>query len=275
MTRLFWTISWLERQRIRGRLIAMMIVALLLLLSLGQCNDTRNIDLNYQSYKSTGVLSLEIFTNLLELLPLASSYATALIFGLLLIVSIPLKGRSDWENGQFQMMTMGRFNHFMVESTRFLFYAIISVLFLAVLVTITTFFAYQGNEFSKSNILSLQLAVGFWFTTLVPFLLSLGLWGSAIAMAYYRDRQGRALTLGMYFGILCFLHVVLKLGHWIHSQESLLLPKFSIQLVLPPEWMTNPMLDQIKLSPELPLLGLVLSFGLLWWTGRILDEVEA
>ena len=100
MTRLFWTISWLERQRIRGRLIAMMIVALLLLLSLGQCNDNRNIDLNYQSYKSTGVLSLEIFTNLLELLPLASSCTTALIFGLLLIVSIPLKGRSDWENGR-------------------------------------------------------------------------------------------------------------------------------------------------------------------------------
>ena len=280
MKQLIFTIIWLEFTRTKARnwlLLILILVSGFMLLSYGHSvagiqkhsnEDTSNIE-----FISPERLAVHqgINDNFVPLssIPTALVTATASFIGFIILLTIPFRSRQEWEDGQFQMISMGRFNFYQVEVARFLSYLFLAALFYSVLLLSSSLYAWLSGVVTPQGIKTMNLFIGYLFLSLVPLMLSFGVFVSAINTAYYRDGGSKLLTLAKYISCFCFFVLVIKAFNGIEGMNTQLFPTLDLQFSIKPLFEHT-----AKLNFEFLLLSLSGAAGLLFMSARIMEEVE-
>ncbi|SMF22864.1 hypothetical protein SAMN02745866_01453 [Alteromonadaceae bacterium Bs31] len=280
MKQLIFTVGWLEFTRTKTRnwlLLLLILGSAFLLLSYGDSvagfqkhhqDDRSDFELiSPERLADKRGISNE-FVNLASI-PTAAVTAAVGFFGFIVLLTIPFRSRQEWEDGQFQMISMGRFNFYQVESARFLSYLSLAVLYYFALLGTSSLYAWLSGVSSMQGIKTMNLLISYFFLALVPLMLSFGIFVSAINTAYYRDGGGKLLTLVKYVSCFCFFVLVLKVFRGVVDRETILFPTLDLHIEI-----ENFFEHTARLNFEFLLISLSSAAALLFWSARIMEEVE-
>lgn len=280
MKQLFLTIGWLEfvRNKTRSWLLLIIIVAFSFLLSTcGQSGAQIHISTETtQSSQSlvmpdnSAELQADPRTSLFASMPVVIITSIAFIFGFLVLMTIPFRGKQEWEDGQFQMIAMGDHSFYKVEFTRFLSYLSLAVLFLVTVLFCASVYSWKHDIFTLQSTLNMQLIVAHGFISLMPLMLAFGVFVSAINTAYYRDGNSRLLTIVKYISCSSFFVLTIKTACWFSDAPHNILPSLQLPVEFP-----GAVQFTATLNWEFLILSLLTAALFIFWSGRVLEEVEA
>jgi hypothetical protein len=194
----------------------------------------------------------------------------AFVAGFLVLMTIPFRGKQEWEDGQFQMIAMGQHSFYKVEFTRFLSYLSLAVLYLVVVLLCASVYSLKNGIFNIQSVFNMQWIAMHGFISLMPLMLAFGVFVSAINTAYYRDGNSKLLTLVKYVSCFSFFVLTVKTAHWFDDPSHNLLPNFHVPVEFPGVTQLT-----VTLNWEFLILSLATAALLIFWSGRVLEEVEA
>lgn len=259
MPKLFLVIGWMEAHRLKARLWLLVALAALPLF----------IVTNLDSYTFNDQTMADQMQSILAALPSAVSPLFSLLAGLTIILTMPLRGRVEWESGQFQTMAMGQHSHYRLETCRFGWYLCLLIGFVAAVLLPWSISMNVSHGINMSELAKLSGIVGFGLLSAIPPLLGLGIALSAIATAYYHRGRGRLLSLTTYLGSFCAILLYGRLISQGVGEQGILFQ------ALPIPFLINDQMFDVALHFELPLFGITTAAFLVFIAGRILEEVEA
>lgn len=280
MKQLFITISWLEFIRSKTRSLLLLIIILAFSFSLSTCDGSGvSIRMSSQTTHPTPGSSLivpdnsmrfELHKSIFAAIPAVIITAIAITLGLIVLMTIPFRGREEWENGQFQMIAMGDYSFYIVEFARFLSYLLLATLFFLIIQVCFSAYSWNYDIFTTVSIINIQWIFAYRFASFIPLMLAFGVLVSAINTAYYRDGTGKILVLVKYLSCFSFFVLVMKTALWFEDPAHNLLPAMQAPVEIPG-------VRQIifNLNWEFLLLSLATTALFIFWSGRILEEVEA
>lgn len=264
MSKLFLTLGWLEMRRLKSRLWILATIIFGFAMITGSC-DSNNL---HYSISSTDP-GLSFYETLFSVLPTVFVTFCALLFGALVIFTIPYRDKNEWESGQFQMLVMGDFNQYIIQLHRYLVYLGVACVFFLLISINSTLLAWKNESLPNSTILNFQLLLTYWFLTLVPLFIAFGCFISAVTTAYYRDGNNNIITLIKYLGSYGFILLVARISFWYSDPQN----GFFGTIFLPFEVQLQKV--AVGLHWEFPIFSLIVAASLLFWSGRVLEEVEA
>ena len=271
MKKLISTIYWLELQRIKNRIWILAVIVFGFAMFSGSCDQSNfQFEMNSTSSPSDNdPIGPVFYESLFTILPTVLMTFAALIIGYVVILTIPFRDKEEWENGQFQMQVMGQFSQYQIQAARFLVYLLIATGFFILICINSTLLAWKSDSLDNETIISFQTLVSYWCLALVPLLIAFGCFVSSITMAYYRDGDNKFITLIKYLGSYGFAMILLKVSAWFTDPEKGFFdPNFLVFEV-------NSRRLDVGIHWEFPILTILVATVLLFWSGRILDEVEA
>ena len=278
MKNLFLTISWLELVRNKTRNWLLFIIVVAFSFSLSTCGHPDNFV--FSQHESTSITQplqdqqvpadSDNGFKLEEFFPPFAITMITMFLGFLVLMTVPFRGRQEWEDGQFQMIAMGDHSFYKVELTRFLSYLCLAALFFVTILICSGIFSWRHNLFPVATILKLQGMFMYRFMALVPLMLAFGVLVSAINTAYCRDGNSKLLTLVKYVSCFSFFVLMFKTANWFENPAHLLLPALHIPVEVPGGFSTT-----LALNFDYPILALSAAALFIFWAGRILEEVEA
>ena len=279
MKQLFLTVAWLEftRTSVRSWLL------LIIVLGYGFFLSSYDLPMASVDIEISTVQSSELIESLDQEKDLKNNKhhilkqtikpvvtAAALTLGFIVLMTIPFRGKQEWEDGQFQMIAMGDYSFYQVELVRFLGYLFLSTLFTLAVLFSAGIYLWVHEVATLASIANIQILATYIFIVLVPVLLAFGIFVSAINTAYYREGQGKLLTLIKYVSCLSFFHLTLKAIRSLNEAEGNIIPALRLPISVPGVFDTH-----VQVSWVAIILSVAVSAGLLYWAGRILEEVEA
>lgn len=276
MKNLFLMISWLELVRNRTRSWLLLIIIIAFSFALSTCGRTEG---HFDMQSGSGEFSQSVPDSnpgsgteysLPAAFPPFAITGITFILGFLVLMTIPFRGKQEWEDGQFQMIAMGDHSFYKVELTRFLSYLSLAALFFVAVLLCSGVFCWKYELFPLASILKLQWVAVYKCASFLPLMLAFGILVSAINTAYYRDGNYKLLTLVKYVSCLSFFVLAIKTGEWFEDASHNLLPAMQVFIDIPGGNHIT-----IALNWEFPVLSILTAVLLIYWAGRILEEVEA
>ncbi len=280
MKQLFLTISWLEfvRNKTRCWFFLIILVAFSFLLSTcGHSNSETNI--SAEITQSSPLLPSPEKNDSAEFNLGGNNFSSfspfvitgvALFLGFIVLMTIPFRSKQEWEDGQFQMIAMGDHSFYKVESTRFLSYLLLATLFFITVLLCFGIFCWKNEILSLDTIIRLQWLALLRFISFIPLMLAFGVLVAAINTAYYRDGGGRILTLIKYISCFSFFVLAMQAGCWFMDPSHSLIPVMQTTIKL---FGFYP--KALTFSWDFLVLSVMVAVLFLYWSGRILEEVEA
>ena len=280
MKQLFLTICWLELIRAKTRSLLLLVIIIACSFSLSTCGhvdaDIHISSETTQSAPFAGSPSKPAKnlskgdSNLMTAFPPLVITCGAFVLGFIVLMTIPFRGKQEWEDGQFQMIAMGDFSFYRVEFTRFLSYLLLAILFIVTVLLCSSIFCWKNEIFSSETIISLQWLVIHRFVSFMPLMLAFGVLVSAINTAYYQDGNGKILTLVKYISCFSFFVLAMKIGCWFEDMPYRLFPVLEVPINVLEVHQTT-----LTFGWEFMFLSLAVAALFVFWSGRVLEEVEA
>ncbi|MBQ49606.1 MAG: hypothetical protein CMP10_19660 [Zetaproteobacteria bacterium] len=291
MKKLILTIQWLEWIRIKNRIWMLIFILLGFSMFAGSCEQQNvNFNFSYSSSESTnqpqpsasspGIIATQpntlsdkpqenIYSQLMSLLPLVFWTFAALFLGILVLATMPFRGREEWENGQFQLIFMGKYNQIQIQGARFIAYFAITIAFFMAVSINANFLALQKEWLTRETIINFQVLLTYWFFIAVPLMISYGGLISAINIAYYRDGDHKILTLLKYLGSMGLISLLIKAIQFLTNKEMSLFQPTVLNFEV------NAQAIPIMIYWELLFIAATICAAFIYWSGKILEEVES
>lgn len=280
MKNLITTIAWLEYARVKSRVWLLLSLLVAFSFALSTCGRA-NMHVDVGQETAPPIVQQDqqdrnahsqgpSFHELKQSGPFAFFTFITMILGAIVLLTVPFRGRQEWESGMFQMVVMGDYRMHEVEVARVTSYLMLAAAFFLLVILCSSAYVWKYDLLPGDFILKIYFINAYLFVALIPVMLAFGVMVSAVNTAYYQHGSGRTLSFVKYLSCGVFFICLMKSFHWFLKSEFNLLPAMPMQFDIP-----GGALVPLTLKWEFPLLTLLLAAFFVFWSGRILEEVEA
>lgn len=267
------TLLQIELRRQRSRLMILMLLLVFFGFITGPDRFSFSGDFSFEAGVHTdGEVRNPVssWMQLWQVLPAAGSNGFASLAALVVLITGAFRSREEWEDGRFQLLSMGDPGFYRIQLVRFAIPMSILVLFAVGLNLISGAGYQQEHPAGMDLFMKVMLVFWYWFVTLVPFLLAFALLLSSVNTAYFRDGDVRLLHMVKSLGALVCLAVMVQ---GILSLPGRLSPDFPGRWQVPfGESAQGPVV--VELLGLSPLLTLTAAVAMIVLSARILEETE-
>lgn len=281
-------IGQLEFQRLRTRLFGLLLVLLGIAAGMS-CTPTTShefkITTHYENHNGVvtnhqqqALAIPEAYQSLWQALPAFGALAIGLGVGILVLLTLPVRSREDWQSGTFQMFLLSDQGIARIEAWRFGFLVLVALGFLALVQVLGTWYLWRDGNMALETVVKGHLILAFWYVSMVPLLLAVVAVVSAANMAYYSssdDGQGTGIGTPRLFswvklvGFLALVSWYLRgVSAVAQNPEGLLLPPVVVSF-------GNALAaTEVSLAPLWVPASWLLTAGFVYTSGLIYRRIE-
>lgn len=224
--------SWLEYKRYKTKflLLGALLVGCLFLLNIefSAASLIQNTTPPHESLKPVDPIAALSFDNILSLGYSGSVGLLTLILGYLLCFSMLFRDRSDWEQGQYQMIRISSHSFLSMELSRFVIYLALISIYTLITIAFTLISIKQSSTLGPYHI---SILIGwslYHFALIVPITLSWGLCINNLNFSFNTENHEKARKLTIMLGTLGLIKILMHFRAYLIKHSAFILSPLNL-----------------------------------------------